>query len=252
MTDKKAEVAKVSTAGFKGQTVLITGANKGIGLHMAQEFSALGARVVGVCRNTSDGLKKVSKDIYEGVSVEDVKKVDELVASLTKANIKIDVLVNNAGVLQYESPDKPDYDFMRKSYDVNAIAPIIMSLALLKADRFAAKAKIVIISTLMASIGDPRLFEWGLTGFYSYKMSKAAVNMAGFQLAHDLKSKGIAVGLYHPGTVWTDMAVQAGMKENMCVTPEKSAKNLLQRMAELSLETSGKFVDAGTNEIIVW
>jgi NAD(P)-dependent dehydrogenase (short-subunit alcohol dehydrogenase family) len=141
----------------------------------------------------------------------------------------LDVLVLNAGILHDDGLDSVELDDVRAQIEVNALAPLRVTLALRRALR--PGAKIAAITSRMGSIGDN-----SSGGAYGYRMSKAALNMAGTSLAHDLKSAGIAVAILHPGMVKTDMIRGHGQIE-----PEDAAKGLLARIDALTLANSGGF-----------
>jgi NAD(P)-dependent dehydrogenase (short-subunit alcohol dehydrogenase family) len=158
--------------------------------------------------------------------VTDDAAVAELAGRLTD---EIDVLVNNAGILTSESLDNLDFDRIRRQLEINSLGPLRVTAALLP--RLGRGSKVAIVTSRMGSIGDNTS-----GGRYGYRMSKAAVNAAGKSLAMDLKPRGIAVALLHPGFVRTDMTGHNGM-----VDPEESARGLIARIDELSLQSTGRF-----------
>jgi NAD(P)-dependent dehydrogenase (short-subunit alcohol dehydrogenase family) len=218
-------------------TYAITGANRGIGLEMTRQLIDRGDQVVALCRRPSSELEATGARIIDGVDVTS----DESVAAAARAldGIPIDVLVSNAGLLTRESLDDLDLDRIRSQLEVNALGPLRVSAALLP--NLHAGAKIVIITSRMGSIGDNTS-----GGRYGYRMSKAAVNMAGVSLARDLAERRIAVGILHPGFVRTDMTGHQGM-----IDPPESAANLIQRIDELSMATTGTFWHAN-GEVLPW
>ena len=128
---------------------------------------------------------------------------------------------------------------MRAQFELNAIAPLLLTRAL--APRLDPGAKVALITSRMGSIGDN-----GSGGYYGYRMSKAALNAAGVSLAHDLKPRGVAVVILHPGSVRTDMTGGHGM-----IDADESARSLLQRIDELRLETTGRFLHQN-GEVLPW
>jgi NAD(P)-dependent dehydrogenase (short-subunit alcohol dehydrogenase family) len=153
--------------------------------------------------------------------------------------VTIEVLVNNAGMMRAEGLDHIDFDSITQQLEVNALGPLRVTSALLPL--LHAGSKVVIITSRMGSIADN-----GSGGFYGYRMSKAAVNAAGVSLARDLNGRGIAVALLHPGMVATDMTGKHG------IAAAESVRGIVQRIDELTLATSGKFVHAGTGENLPW
>lgn len=212
------------------QTVLITGANRGIGLALSQQFSARGDHVVGVCRSSSPGLEATGAQVEAGVDVTD----DDALAALAKrlGDTRIDTLVLNAGILGKEAfgdIDGEGFERMRRQFEVNALGPLRVAQAL--RGQLADGGKVAIVTSRMGSMADN-----GSGGYYGYRASKAAVNAIGKSLAQDLKPRRIAVALLHPGYVATDMVGGSGD-----VSPEQSASQLIKRIDGLDLAQTGNF-----------
>jgi NAD(P)-dependent dehydrogenase (short-subunit alcohol dehydrogenase family) len=216
-------------------TSLVTGANRGIGLALCSQLAARGGQVIAVCRRSSEQLDGLGVRIEAGVDVTDDASVAELARRL--ADTSIDLLIHNAGVLSVETLDALDLDAVRHQLEVNAIAPLRVTRALLP--RLPDGAKIGIVTSRMGSIGDN-----GSGSYYGYRMSKAAVNAAGVSLARDLRGRGIAVVLLHPGMVRTDMTGRHGNVE-----PADAARGLLARLDELTVATTGRFLHANGEEL---
>jgi NAD(P)-dependent dehydrogenase (short-subunit alcohol dehydrogenase family) len=164
--------------------------------------------------------------VVDGVEVTDDAGIARLVAAL--AGRRVDVLVNNAGILAHESLDDLDVESIRRQFEVNAVAPLRVTRALLP--NLGEGSRVAIVTSRMGSIADN-----GSGGYYGYRMSKAAVNMAGVSLARDLRGRGIAVLLLHPGMVATEMTGGRG------IPVQESAANLIARIDSLGLEQSGTF-----------
>jgi NAD(P)-dependent dehydrogenase (short-subunit alcohol dehydrogenase family) len=217
--------------------ILITGAARGIGLELTRQFAARGDRVIAVCRTPSSALQQIEGvRVVADIDVTDSDAVARLSAQL--AHLALDVLINNAGVLTDESFDDLDAGRIRHQFEVNALAPLLLTRALMPNLRHG--SKVVLITSRMGSIGDN-----GSGGMYGYRMSKAALNMAGKSLAIDLKGAGIAVGILHPGLVATDMGGATG------IPPAESAANLIARIDQLSIGNSGEFLHAN-GEVLPW
>ena len=212
------------------KTVLVSGANRGIGLALVQRFRARGDDVVALCRHSSEALEASGARIESGIDVTDDAALATLADRLSDS--RIDVLVLNAGILGRESLggiDDEGFDSMRRQFEVNALGPLRVTQALL--DRLADTAKIGIVTSRMGSVADN-----GSGGRYGYRASKAAVNAIGKSLAVDLQPRGIAVFLLHPGYVATDMVGGTGD-----VTPQQAAERLVERLDTLTLEQTGTF-----------
>lgn len=206
--------------------ILITGANRGIGLELCRQLAARGDEVVAVCRTASRELREIKLQVIENIDVSSAESVSFLQGQLDQ--VKLDWLINNAGILSVEGLDSLDFESMERQFKVNALGPLRVTAALLR--QLDSGSKVGIITSRMGSIGDNTS-----GGYYGYRMSKAAVNMAGMSLARDLLQQGIAVTLLHPGMVATDMTGGRG------VAPEQSARGLIQRMDELDMSGSGSF-----------
>jgi len=217
-------------------TVLVTGANRGIGLELCHHLADRGDDVIAVCRTSDSWLEQPGITVVDGIDVGDDAVVEELGKRLKNQNI--DILINNAGILTHETLDDLDFERMRLQYEVNALGPLRVVKALLP--NLHAGARIVILTSRVGSVGDN-----SSGGNYGYRMSKAAANMAGMNLAIELKDRGIAVGLLHPGLVATEMTGNTG------VTAEHSASGLLKRIDELNLDNTGTFWHA-EGEILPW
>lgn len=211
-------------------TVLITGANRGIGLALTRRFRQRGDEVIAVCRQSSVELDATGARVESGVDVAD----DNAVASLRQrlGDIRIDLLLLNAGILRNEhlgSIDTEAIATIREQFEVNALGPLRVAEALLGHLRDG--GKIAITTSRMGSIAD------NTSGaYYGYRASKAAVNAIGKSLANDLRPRGIAVALLHPGYVATDMVDNQGD-----VSPDESARGLIERIDRLTLAETGAF-----------
>jgi NAD(P)-dependent dehydrogenase (short-subunit alcohol dehydrogenase family) len=207
-------------------TVLITGCNRGIGLELCRQMLARGDEVIAVCRNSSDQLRDSGASIIDGIDVSDGESVAKLASVLDGR--AIDVLVNNAGILKSETFGNIDYEAMLEQYRVNTLGPLRVTEAL--SNNLSDGAKVAIVSSRVGSIEDN-----GSGGNYGYRASKTAVNQIGMNLKHEFAPRGIAVTLLHPGLVATEMTGGHG------ISPKDAAAGLIERIDELTLETSGGF-----------
>ena len=217
--------------------VVITGANRGIGLGLAKVYAGRGCKVVGICRNSSPELNAVADQVIDGVDVTDMKSVSLIRERL--AGLSISLLINNAGILENERLGDIRYEDILRQFEVNSVAPLKVSEALLPL--MAPKAKLALITSRMGSMADN-----GSGGYYGYRMSKAALNAAGVSLARDLSVNGIAVGIIHPGFVQTDMVNHAGD-----ISTDVSATRISERIDNLTLSNSGTFWHSN-GEILPW
>ena len=147
-------------------------------------------------------------------------------------------MINNAGVLSVETLADLNLDGIRRQFEVNALGPIRATVALLP--NLKRGATVAIVSSRIGSLGDN-----GSGGYYGYRMSKAAVNMAGVNLAHDLRERGISVAILHPGLVATDMTEGEG------IPPAEAAAGLIARIDASTLENTGTFWHAN-GEVLPW
>jgi len=217
-------------------TYLITGANRGIGLELTRQLTQRGDTVIAACRQSSPELAELGVEVCENVDVTDAACVAQLAKKV--GDRTIDVLINNAGILTNESLSDLNFDRMRRQFEINSLGPLRVTHAL--RDKLAAGSKVVIITSRMGSIEDNTS-----GGRYGYRMSKAAVNIAGKSLAEDLRDDKIAVLILHPGHVATEMTGRTG------IDPAESASNLIARIDELGLEQTGSFHHA-QGDVLPW
>lgn len=208
-------------------TSLVTGANRGIGLELCRQLMSRGDQVIAVCRNSSAELVSLAVRVEAGVDVASDADVDGLAKRLNGVNL--DLLINNAGMLAHESLEDMSFQSMREQFEVNSLGPLRVITRLL--GNLSRGSKVAIITSRMGSIADN-----SSGSRYGYRMSKAAVNMAGVSLAHDLRGRGIAICLLHPGYVRTAMTGFEGYMD-----PPESAQGLLARVDALTMEGSGGF-----------
>jgi NAD(P)-dependent dehydrogenase (short-subunit alcohol dehydrogenase family) len=217
-------------------TIVITGANRGIGLELARQCQARGDHVIAAVRTASDELSEAGIETIEGVDVTDDGSVTKFAAALKGRDI--DVLINNAGILlARETIEDLDWDGMRLQFEVNTLGPMRVSRALLP--NMKDGGKIAIVSSRVGSIADNTS-----GGRYGYRISKCAVNMAGVCLAHDLRDRGIAVVLLHPGYVRTGLTGMNGEIE-----PDEAARGLIARIDETTMARTGTFWHANGTEL---
>ncbi len=229
-------------------TSLVTGSNRGIGLELVRQLRARGDVVIAVCRSPSPGLEATGARIERGIDVS--SEADVLGLARRLEGTRIDLLVHNAGILERGAlaPLAPtpearlasvDLASIRRQIEVNALGPLALTAALLP--NLGEGSKIVFVTSRMGSIADN-----GSGGMYGYRMSKAALNMAGASLARDLAPRGIAVCLLHPGFIRTELTGGHGNDD-----PPVAAKGILARADALTAATSGSFWHAN-GEPLPW
>ena len=219
------------------KTVVITGANRGIGLAFATLYQKQGAKVYALCRNSSAELDALQVEVVTGVDVATDQGLENMVAALR--GVKIDILLCNAGILRDESLGELNCATIREQFEVNALAPLRVADALLA--NLSSGSKIAMITSRMGSIADN-----GSGGRYGYRMSKAALNAASMSLAKDLAGHNIAVGIYHPGYVQTDMVNHGGD-----ISASESAGRLVGLIDSLTLAESGVFKHSN-GQVLPW
>jgi len=222
--------------------VLITGANRGIGLELSRHYASQGDQVIAVCRDTSDEIENIADLVISGIDLSHDEAMDTVLQVLKMAHsddFKIDILINNAGLFQNETLEAMDYEQIRQQFEVNTLAPLKVTHALLP--HLKSGSKVANVTSRMGSIED------NTSGaYYGYRASKAALNALGKSLAMDLKPKGIAVAQLHPGFVQTRMV---GFNGDM--SPEQAASGLSQRIEELNIDNSGGFWHSN-GDVLPW
>ena len=219
-------------------TVLVTGANRGIGLEYCRQLQARGDQVIAVCRQPSPELEALGVRIEAAIELTSEVALAELVQRL--AGLPLDGVILNAGILQSMGLEDLDAAGIRRQFEVNALAPLLLARALV--EQMPRGAKLALMTSRMGSIADN-----SSGGSYGYRMAKVALNIAGRSLAIDLKARGIAVAILHPGLVRTRMIAF----NPQGISPAESVRGLLARIDALTLETSGSFWHAN-GELLPW
>jgi NAD(P)-dependent dehydrogenase (short-subunit alcohol dehydrogenase family) len=217
-------------------TYLITGANRGIGHEYCRQLQARGQTAIAICRKPSAELTALGIQVIAGIDVTQEADVARLQSELR--GVAIDVLINNAAIIEGVSLANLDFDSIRRQFEVNALGPLRVTKALL--GNMAAGAKVVLMTSRMGSIDDNTS-----GGSYGYRMSKVALCMAGKSLSYDLKPQGIAVAILHPGLVQTRMTGFSG------ITTETAVAGLLARIDGLTLGNTGTFWHSN-GEVLPW
>jgi len=216
----------------------VTGANRGIGLAYCQQLHLRGDRVIAVCRQSSDELDDLGVQVESGIELTSPDSLAALVNGL--AGQTLDTVILNAGILESMGLSDLDPEAIRRQFEVNALAPLLLARAL--TPLMPEGSKLVLMTSRMGSIEDN-----SSGGSYGYRMSKVALNIAGKSLAVDLRSRGIAVAILHPGLVKTRM-IQFNPNG---ISPEDSVRGLIARIDELTLNNSGSFLHAN-GSVLPW
>lgn len=233
--------------------ILITGANRGLGLEFTRQFLQAEHQILATCRNpiAANDLRVLQEkypkklDVLE-LNVSNSQSRTKILQQVKKTVNHIDLLINNAGIISggpdrnYPLGELHSEDILAV-FETNAISPLLMTELLLPLLEKSQNAKVVNISSKMGSIG-----EKGSTSNYSYCASKTALNMFSKLLALDLHEKNIAVQIFHPGWVKTDMGTSAAP-----ITPPESVAGMIRVIDQLTVPESGKFRDYQGN-IISW
>ncbi len=227
------------------KTILITGAGRGIGFALTEAYLVQGHRVIATYRS-KHAEQVLAALAHKGdlTTIElEVSSTDSITTFAAQLRGQtIDVLINNAGVFGGEQQSINNLNFAdwKQTLAINALAPIEVTLALLPNLRMAENAKVIAISSMMAS------FERDQPNYYAYRSSKAALNKAMQCLAHDLKAEGMVVCPLHPGWVQTDMGGAAAD-----ITVEECVNGLIPLIDRLTTNDSGKFFQFN-GDTIAW
>ncbi|MBT3980651.1 MAG: SDR family oxidoreductase [Bacteriovoracaceae bacterium] len=208
------------------KTVVVLGANRGIGLELCREYLA-DSEVIALCRKASDELEKLDVKVIEGFDLAD-DNIGEKISRELKG-YQIDIFIHNAGVMISDDLEKIDFNNIRRQFEINTIGPLKIGKAL--STMLSSGSKIAFITSRMGSISDNTS-----GGQYGYRISKSGLNSMAKSLSLDLQNKNIAVGVFHPGYVRTDMTRGSGL-----INADESAQGLKKVIGNLDLKTTGGF-----------
>lgn len=231
------------------KTVLVTGANRGIGLEFVKQYASDGWRVLACCRNHTAAAvlndlavqHKGHITVYS-LDVAEYEQIERLSRELS--NETIDLLINNAGIYPTSRSDgfgRTDYDAWARAFHINTMAPLKMAESFISQVTKSNLKTFVTITSKMGSVADN---QGG--GSYVYRSSKAAVNMVMKSLAIDLEAVGVISVLLHPGWVKTDMGGPNGL-----ISTEQSVMGMRQVISKLKIENSGEFY-AFDGQVVPW
>ncbi|MCJ8313609.1 MAG: SDR family oxidoreductase [Saccharospirillaceae bacterium] len=212
--------------------IIITGANRGIGLSLTNLYLKQGHQVYAICRSDNNllSLNNDNLEIINNCDVCDEQNIQKIADYFS--DIKIDLLINNAGILRDETLGALNVKSINDQFQTNALAPLLVTQSLLDSmiDQ-TTLSKVVFITSRMGSITDNTS-----GGRYGYRMSKVALNIAAKSMSVDLKANNVAVAIIHPGLVGTDMI---GGQGNL--TPDEAAQKINKRIEGLTLDNTGTF-----------
>tara|TARA_B100000686_G_scaffold341483_1_gene418929 strand:- start:651 stop:1346 length:696 start_codon:yes stop_codon:yes gene_type:complete len=225
-------------------TVVVTGANRGIGLEFARQYAADGWRVHAACRDPegADALRKTllgHNAVIHRLDIVDPASIMAFAQAIEDE--PVDVLINNAGIIGGDRQDvgNVDYAMWERTVRTNVIGLFRVAEALLVRLDAGDKRIIANISSLMGSITDN-----GSGGDHIYRTSKTALNMVVQNMARDLAPRGITVLAFHPGWVRTDMG-----GDNAPVLPEDSATGMRRQIDAAGPDQSGRFLNHDGREL---
>ena len=231
--------------------VLITGAGRGIGLELTKQLASSGWVVYATCRTSTADLDSINLNgghVIADVNVTSKDGISNILSAIKKT--KLDLLINNAGVLGTESLDSLDVSSMMHQFEVNSLSPLLITAALVENGNLLSGSKVTMVSSAEGSMSCR-----SSGGVYGYRMSKAALNMASVLLAKDLEPKGIAILIIHPGAVDTDMLGKLISKIGDVIpdilTTSESAACIIRRIELTDMASSGKFYNV-TGEEMAW
>jgi NAD(P)-dependent dehydrogenase (short-subunit alcohol dehydrogenase family) len=247
--------AGVSAAELKADapTVFITGANRGIGLEFVRQFSDRGWNIIATARKPAEAedLNALAADnpqiIVEQLDVTDYARVEALAEQY--AERPIDILLSNAAITPryrtaFGPAGKVDFDMARQSYEVNALAPLKLGATFMPLVAAADNGKIVVLSSKAGSFEESPKMPM----MYSYRASKAALNMLMYTLSFESKKQDVITVVLSPGTVNTT----PGFNNPQGISAEESVSKMLKLIDGVTAENNGQFLDYADGRIIPW
>jgi len=240
-----AAVGALNAVGLVGfaMAVLIVGASRGLGASLVQQYASTSSHVFGTSRSAKapDSSKNISYIPNIDVAKEDAGP--QLVKAIKPTSRSLDTVIITAGYFATETFDEPSWEDELKMYTISSIGPVFIVHHLVKAGLLNKGSKIVLVSSESGSITLRHESEGG--GNYAHHASKTALNMVGKLLSLDLKDKGIAVLMVHPGFMRTEMTKSVGFDkfwdEAGAITPDVAAQSLRDFVNKCDMEHTGEY-----------
>ncbi len=234
-------------------TVLITGANRGIGLEFVRQFAARDWNVIATARKpeAAEDLNALASEdgqvVVEALDVTDHAGMQALAERY--ADQPIDILLSNAAITpRYKSAfkraDGVDFDMARQSFEVNALAPLKLASVFMPHVAQSGQKKIIILSSKAGSFAESPKMPM----MYSYRASKAALNMLMYTLSFESKKQEVSTVMLSPGTVNTT----PGFVNPQGISPEESVTAMLKLIDDITLENNGQFLNYEEGRLIPW
>jgi NAD(P)-dependent dehydrogenase (short-subunit alcohol dehydrogenase family) len=246
------------TAASRADTVLITGANAGLGLEFTKEYAVKGWDVIATHRRTEtpESLAKIMSGFpkvrVERMDVADLASVEAL--SIKLKGLPVDVLINNAGIYSDRSECQEencggnvgrqsfgsmDYELFDRTMAVNVRGAIAVSEYFIDNVRASKQKKIIALGSINGSLTGPI----GGSGGISYRSSKAALHRAFQLIALEEEPEGVTVVLFHPGAVLTDRQLSLfGANYPGSISPETSVNGMIQQIEKVAIQDAGRFI----------
>jgi len=248
------EQDKIAQPVGEGAQILVTGANRGLGLEFTRQYAARGCKVIATARTPerADELNALADAnpaiVVEQLDVTDHDRIEALGAKYV--DTPIDLLLNNAGIgggIENQFFGKMNYDTFDQVMDVNVKGPMKMCEVFNQHVQASNLRKMVAVSSSQGSIASVRspLLYW-------YRSSKSALNMCMVNLAYQLQRKRVMVGLVTPGATATDFIPEPFRKAIKGIqTPEQATEDMIRNIDRFSLANTGTFFDY-TGEVVPW
>ncbi|KAK9241843.1 hypothetical protein V1506DRAFT_549425 [Lipomyces tetrasporus] len=244
-------------------SVLILGATRGLGASLTNLYASKPSTTVFATTRSNTPPSSPSSSCKDANWLVDIDvaspEVGQKLISQLPSSTKLSTAIISAGYFGFETFDDPDWEKELKMYTTSAIGPVFIVHHLVKAGLLGQGSKVILVSSESGSITLRHEKEGG--GNYGHHASKAALNMVGKLLSLDLREKGIAVGLVHPGFMRTDMTRSVGFDKYWdgggAVTPDESAESLASFIEDFDLNKTGQYWaprgprDIGTAEVVL-